>query len=65
MAETEPGAVRPPLSARALAARILERVIDEGAWSQKAIDGELRHFRGDFEAHVAHGKCPFPQSFEL
>lgn len=47
MAETEQGAPRPPLSARALAARILERVIDEGAWSQKAIDGELRHFHGD------------------
>jgi 16S rRNA (cytosine967-C5)-methyltransferase len=47
MGEIEPGAARPPLSARALAARILERVIDEGAWSQKAIDGELRHFRGD------------------
>ena len=25
----------------------------------------LRHFREDFEAHVTHGKCPFPQSFEL
>ena len=47
MGEMEPGAARPPLSARALAARILERVIDEGAWSQKAIDGELRHFHGD------------------
>ena len=23
------------------------------------------HFRADFEAHIRHGKCPFPESFEL
>jgi NADH-quinone oxidoreductase subunit F len=35
---------------------------DAAAWP---VQGLLRHFREDFEAHVAHGKCPFPQSFEL
>jgi NADH-quinone oxidoreductase subunit F len=35
---------------------------DAAAWP---VQGLLRHFRDDFEAHVAHGKCPFPQSFEL
>jgi NADH-quinone oxidoreductase subunit F len=35
---------------------------DAAAWP---IQGLLRHFRADFEAHVAHGKCPFPESFEL
>ncbi len=35
---------------------------DAAAWP---VQGLLRHFRADFEAHVQHGKCPFPQSFEL
>ena len=35
---------------------------DAAAWP---VQGLLRHFREDFETHVAHGKCPFPQSFEL
>ena len=35
---------------------------DAAAWP---VQGLLRHFRADFEAHVKHGKCPFPQSFEL
>ena len=35
---------------------------DAAAWP---IQGLLRHFRADFEEHVKHGKCPFPQSFEL
>ena len=35
---------------------------DAAAWP---VQGLLRHFREDFEAHIAHGKCPFPQSFEL
>jgi NADH-quinone oxidoreductase subunit F len=35
---------------------------DAAAWP---IQGLLRHFRADFEAHVHERKCPFPQSFEL
>jgi NADH-quinone oxidoreductase subunit F len=35
---------------------------DAAAWP---IQGLLRHFRGDFEAHVRHKKCPFPESFDL
>jgi len=35
---------------------------DAAAWP---VQGLLRHFRDDFEAHVRHGKCPFPESFEL
>jgi NADH-quinone oxidoreductase subunit F len=35
---------------------------DAAAWP---IQGLLRHFRDDFEAHVRERKCPFPESFEL
>jgi NADH-quinone oxidoreductase subunit F len=35
---------------------------DAAAWP---VQGLLRHFRGDFEAHVRERKCPFPESFEL
>jgi NADH-quinone oxidoreductase subunit F len=35
---------------------------DAAAWP---VQGLLRHFRADFEEHVRHKKCPFPQSFEL
>ncbi|MEE8581023.1 MAG: NADH-quinone oxidoreductase subunit NuoF [Myxococcota bacterium] len=35
---------------------------DAAAWP---IQGLLRHFREDFEAHVRQRKCPFPESFEL
>jgi len=35
---------------------------DAAAWP---IQGLLRHFRGDFERHVAERKCPFPECFEL
>jgi NADH-quinone oxidoreductase subunit F len=35
---------------------------DAAAWP---VQGLLRHFRRDFEAHIAQGKCPFPESFEL
>jgi NADH-quinone oxidoreductase subunit F len=35
---------------------------DAAAWP---IQGLLRHFRGDFEAHVREQKCPMPESFEL
>lgn len=35
---------------------------DAAAWP---IQGLLRHFRSDFEAHIEHQKCPFPGSFEL
>jgi len=35
---------------------------DAAAWP---IQGMLRHFRGDFERHIAERKCPFPASFEL
>ncbi len=35
---------------------------DAAAWP---IQGLLRHFRSDFEAHIAQKKCPFPDSFEL
>ena len=35
---------------------------DAAAWP---IQGMLRHFRSDFEAHLQHKKCPFPESFEL
>jgi NADH-quinone oxidoreductase subunit F len=35
---------------------------DAAAWP---IQGLMRHFRGDFEEHIARKKCPFPESFEL
>ena len=35
---------------------------DAAAWT---IQGLLRHFRADFEAHIAAQRCPFPESFEL
>jgi len=35
---------------------------DAAAWP---IQGLLRHFRSDFEAHIRERKCPFPESFEL
>ncbi len=35
---------------------------DAAAWP---VQGFLRHFREDFEAHVRLAKCPFPASFEL
>jgi len=35
---------------------------DAAAWP---VQGLLRHFREDFEAHVREKKCPFPESFEL
>ena len=35
---------------------------DAAAWP---VQGLLRHFRPDFEAHVRAHKCPFPESFEL
>jgi NADH-quinone oxidoreductase subunit F len=35
---------------------------DAAAWP---VQGLLRHFREDFEAHVRQKKCPFPGSFEL
>jgi NADH-quinone oxidoreductase subunit F len=35
---------------------------DAAAWP---VQGLLRHFREDFEAHVREKKCPFPASFEL
>jgi NADH-quinone oxidoreductase subunit F len=35
---------------------------DAAAWP---IQGLLRHFRGDFEAHIREKKCPMNESFEL
>jgi NADH-quinone oxidoreductase subunit F len=35
---------------------------DAAAWP---VQGLLRHFRGDFEAHIREHKCPFAESFEL
>ncbi len=35
---------------------------DAAAWP---IQGLLRHFRADFEAHIREQKCPFPESFEF
>ena len=35
---------------------------DAAAWP---VQGLLRHFRDDFEEHIKHGKCPFPNSFSL
>jgi len=35
---------------------------DAAAWP---IQGLLKHFRGDFEAHLDQKKCPYPASFEL
>ena len=35
---------------------------DAAAWP---IQGLLRHFRGDFEAHIREQKCPMGESFEL
>ncbi len=35
---------------------------DGASWSARAF---LTQFRDDFEAHIAAGKCPFPESFEV
>ena len=35
---------------------------DAAAWP---LQGLMRHFADDFEAHIRQGKCPFPASFEL
>jgi NADH-quinone oxidoreductase subunit F len=35
---------------------------DAAAWP---VQGLMRHFRSDFEAHIGVGKCPFSTSFEL
>ena len=35
---------------------------DAAAWP---VQGLMRHFRADFEAHMSAGKCPFPDAFEL
>ena len=35
---------------------------DAAAWP---IQGLLRHFRADFQAHIDERKCPFAESFEL
>ncbi len=35
---------------------------DAAAWP---VQGLLRHFRADFEAHIREKKCPFTESFEL
>jgi NADH-quinone oxidoreductase subunit F len=35
---------------------------DAASWP---IQGLLRHFRGDFEAHIREKKCPMTESFEL
>ena len=35
---------------------------DAAAWP---VQGLLRHFRADFEAHIERRKCPFLESFEL
>jgi NADH-quinone oxidoreductase subunit F len=35
---------------------------DGASWSARAF---LTQFRGDFEAHITAGKCPFPESFEI
>ncbi len=35
---------------------------DAAAWP---VQGLLRHFRADFEAHIRERKCTFPESFEL
>ena len=35
---------------------------DAAAWP---VQGLLRHFRDDFEAHVARAEVPVPESFEL
>jgi NADH-quinone oxidoreductase subunit F len=35
---------------------------DAAAWP---VGGLLRHFRGEFEAHVERGGCPFGESFAL
>jgi NADH-quinone oxidoreductase subunit F len=35
---------------------------DAAAWP---IQGLMRHFRADFEAHIGARACPFPASFEL
>jgi NADH-quinone oxidoreductase subunit F len=35
---------------------------DAAAWP---IQGLLRHFRSEFEAHIEGKKCPYPASFEL
>ncbi len=35
---------------------------DAAAWP---IQGLMRHFRDDFEAHIREHKCPYPESFEL
>jgi NADH-quinone oxidoreductase subunit F len=35
---------------------------DAASWPVAAL---LRHFRGEFEAHIEQGGCPFHESFEL
>ena len=35
---------------------------DAAAWP---VQGLMRDFRGDFEAHIREAKCPFPESFKL
>jgi NADH-quinone oxidoreductase subunit F len=35
---------------------------DAAAWP---VQGLMRHFRADFEAHIEHRKCPFNESFGL
>jgi NADH-quinone oxidoreductase subunit F len=35
---------------------------DAAAWP---IQGLLKHFRADFQAHIDEKKCPFSESFEL
>jgi NADH-quinone oxidoreductase subunit F len=35
---------------------------DGASWSARAF---FTQFRSDFEAHIAAGKCPFPESFEV
>ena len=35
---------------------------DAAAWP---VQGLMRHFRADFEAHIEHKKCPFSESFAL
>ena len=35
---------------------------DAAAWP---VQGLMRHFRADFEAHIEQKKCPFSESFAL
>ncbi len=47
---------------RMMEAQTICAFADAAAWP---IQGLMRHFRGDFEAHIRDKKCPFPESFEL